>query len=49
MLGGTIGLCGFAVLVSHDPVYVVTAPLFLLFIFTSMKKLLNALQQAKSL
>lgn len=42
MLGGTVGLCGFAILIARDPIYVVTVPLFLVFIFTSMKKVLRA-------
>lgn len=49
MLGGAVGLCGFAILVSKDPAYMLTAPLFLMFIFISMKKLVKAARQAAPL
>ncbi len=44
MLGGTIGLCGFAVLIARNPLYLLVAPVFLVFIFVSMKKLIKAAQ-----
>lgn len=47
MLGGTVGLCGIAALLSRDPLYFASGPVFIGLIVISLRKLLDTTAKLK--